>query len=467
MPSVFFYTLGCKLNQYESETLASSFVKHGFSVFFNEPFNNIKGSLAVINTCSVTSKAGQKARRIIHAAEKTAAAVIVTGCYAELEAENLSEAAKKNGSKVVVVPGSLKNSLQKIPLYIKHCYNAGAASVDEGVLYGAVKAALAVPGFFKTGVFENEEGLEKFFFRSRPFIKIQDGCDNECSYCCITLARGKSQSANPKETSALLRFYEDSGMAEAVLTGVNAGLYSFTEDGETVDLAALLALLLKQTDKIAVRLPSLDPSALTENFYQVLKNERVRPHFHLSAQSGSASVLKDMGRNYTPQAVFDAARKLRAVKNDPFIACDVITGFPGETEEDFNDTLDLCREAGFTWIHAFPYSPRPGTKAFSFKRDVTEKEAARRARILTLAAFESLRSYIKRWTGKPLPAVVTETEGACGPAKEKDFFTVLTENYIKVKILSKDFTQPQGGSALVCVITDMDGECGSAKGRLA
>jgi len=268
---------------------------------------------------------------------------------------------------------------------------------------------------------------EKFSSHSRGFLKIQDGCDRRCSYCRVSLARGKSRSLGADEVLKELISLEERGFNEAVLTAVNITQYM---DSGT-DLAGLLEFLLKGTKKIRLRLSSIDPDMLGESFFSVLMDNRIRPHFHLSLQSGSANILTRMGRAYTPAEIKKTIEKLRSVKEDPFLACDIIAAFPGETEEEFEETRALCEKTGFSWIHAFPFSPRPGTVACDLPGRVQEKEAKRRVEALTSLGLKGRLEYISRWKGREVEAVV---EAGKVPGGARQLINGVSENYLKLLI---------------------------------
>jgi threonylcarbamoyladenosine tRNA methylthiotransferase MtaB len=458
------YTLGCKLNQLESESIAGAFTRRGFRLVpWEEPPVEGEARILVLNTCTVTSKAEQKARRIIRSVlrEDPAACLIITGCYAQLEGEALEalrEDAGEEGRRFFVVSGDRKGDLLELPRFI-----ADAAGVFEAPpgpsLPGTEPLASLIQAWY-----EGKKTLPRpdrfcftpneFLFHSRAFVKIQDGCDRRCSYCRVSLARGPSVSSPAEAVLALLRNLEDRGYGEAVLTGVNIHQYR----GGGLDLGGLLEYLLDNTRFIALRLSSTEPEGLTGDFIEVLRNSRIRPHFHLSIQSGSARVLRKMGRNYTPEDVERGAGLLRSLRGDPFLACDLITGFPGETAEEFEKTYELCRRVGFSWIHAFPYSRRPGTEAYGFKEAVPEREAVLRVERLLDLAREGRRSYISRWIGKKVDAVV-EAPGRGGAP----FTAAVSDNYLKLAIprdSAREVFPP--GSSLRCLIRAFPGGEGNA-----
>jgi threonylcarbamoyladenosine tRNA methylthiotransferase MtaB len=241
-----------------------------------------------------------------------------------------------------------------------------------------------------------------------------------------------------------LKALEEKGYGEAVLTGVNISQY---RDGPR-DLAGLLEYLLTGTAHIRLRLSSIEPDGITPGFITILGNPRIRPHFHLSVQSGSSRILEKMGRSYTPETIERGVSLLRSLKDDPFLACDIITGFPGETEEAFEATYKLCQHLDFTWIHPFPYSRRPGTKAYTFKESVTEREARFRVdRLLALGA-QGRQGYIHRWVGKTVEAVV-ETHRELPPP----LVAAVADNYLKLLLtIPQDEALPKPGATLRCRI---------------
>jgi threonylcarbamoyladenosine tRNA methylthiotransferase MtaB len=262
-------------------------------------------------------------------------------------------------------------------------------------------------------------------FHSRAFLKIQDGCDHRCSYCRVPLARGRSLSLEVETVLARLKTLEDRGYGEAVLTGVNINQYR-GKDGE--DLWGLLARLLRGTGSIAIRLSSLEPEGLGASALSVLENLRIRPHFHLSIQSGSPGVLKAMRRWYGPGEIRELVSRLRSLKDDPFLGCDIIAGFPGESPGDFALTYSLCEEMAFAGIHAFPYSPRPGTAAFNFGEPVPEREAVLRVEALTALASRSRRDYARRWFGRVVEGIVETGDAPPG------YSIALSENYLRLLV---------------------------------
>ncbi|MFQ3547782.1 MAG: radical SAM protein, partial [Termitinemataceae bacterium] len=297
MLSISFHTLGCKLNQLETESIAEVFKREGFTLV---PWG-APADIFVVNTCTVTSKAEQKARRTIRKALKDnpAACCIATGCYAQLDAVAL-EGLSTDG-RVIVVPGEHKDSLLDLPAYLA---SSGCNSADVlPLLHRWVAEG-------RTGTMQHADpfrfDVTDFSYHSRAFIKIQDGCNNVCSFCRVRLARGKSTSLDAATILERLRVLEAHGFSEAVLTGVNLNQY---RDG-TMGFTELLEYLLSGTSQLALRISSTEPEGVDESFARVAAHPRIRPHFHLSVQSGSDAILSRMRRRYRAGAVREAVRLL-------------------------------------------------------------------------------------------------------------------------------------------------------------
>ncbi len=456
--NVRFETTGCRLNQIESESAAEIFTNLSFSVSL-KPLSAASPvesgvALCVVNTCAVTGKAEQKDRRLIRLAlEKyPAAAVIVTGCYAQLSAGKI---AAMDG-RIAVLPGQLKSRLSGAAALLKEYEGRGdfsAARFAEDLRRGLFAAAPETPGVSE-GAFRM--AASSFLAHSRSSVKIQDGCDRACSYCAIRAARGRSVSLDAAAAAERLRLLERLGQAEAVITGVNIGRYRGDYHGRTLDLPQLLDLLLESTDRIALRLSSLYPDAVDGALCSVIRNPRVRPHFHLSVQSGSDSVLAAMGRSYRAEDVREACRLLRRTRENPFIACDIITGFPGETDADFEETARLCRDCAFAWVHVFPFSARPGTAAAKMRAQVPQSVSRERARRLSAQAAESKIAYINSWKGKTLPAVMESPR--CGPAGNgrSAVLRAVTENFLHCEIAGAVSAPPAGGSVSVVITAPLE-----------
>jgi threonylcarbamoyladenosine tRNA methylthiotransferase MtaB len=444
MVSFAIQTLGCKLNQLESEALASAFKAQGMGLLPWGPGADI----LVVNTCTVTSKAEQKARRIIRKAlrEHPAAVVVATGCYAQLDGPEIRALAgtRPGPARLLVLAGDRKAALLDLPRHLS------AAGVQEG--FAAWRRVWEAEGPKELDPFAFT--VDDFSFHSRAFLKIQDGCGRRCAYCRASLARGKSVSLEGLTVLSRLRALEERGCAEAVLTGLNITQYQAPLGGgcaKPLALGELLDFLLRETRRIALRLSSLEIDRLGPEFLAVLAHRRIRPHFHLSIQSGSNRILERMRRGYTAAKIEEIVRGLRSRKDDPFLACDIIAGFPGETPEEFEKTWELCRRVDFAWIHAFPYSKRPGTGAFQMRDPAPERDARSRVDALSALARQGRTAYVSRWMGKRVEALI-ETPDQAPPGHA----VALSENYLRL-LIPYSAPAPRPGSALICRIQPLPG----------
>ena len=441
MLSVLIHTLGCKLNQLESEAFADSFRQAGFTLY--SPSTGTPPPVIIINTCTVTSKADQKARRVIRKTlrDYPDSCVLVTGCYAQLDQARISGLETGKGGRLFVLKGMGKESILSLPRYLGEGTNPCRAvkmwCENEGTGDRERKHAEDRNGAFHFSP-------ECFSSHTRSFLKIQDGCDNHCTYCRVRLARGRSISLDAEQALTRLRILEESH-AEAVITGVNISQYC-DEIGVT-NLGKLLEYLLAGTQRISLRLSSLAPDSIDENLAKIFSNKRIRPHFHLSIQSCSEKILEKMGRGYNSQTIERAAALLRRAKDDPFLACDIIAGFPGETEAEFEKTYRLCQKIGFAWIHVFPYSKRPGTPAWSFPEAVHEKEISKRVQKLTCLARQGRADYVRRWLGREVEVLAEKGISA------KSCCRGVSENYLKLLIRCEGKEPPPPGTVLRCILS--------------
>ncbi|WP_461255259.1 tRNA (N(6)-L-threonylcarbamoyladenosine(37)-C(2))-methylthiotransferase MtaB [Treponema sp. R80B11-R83G3] len=437
MLSFLIQTLGCKLNQLESEAITDAFLRAGFDLLkFDGGRAAEEPSIVIINTCTVTSKADQKARRVIRKAlrDYPESSVLVTGCYAQLNREDLLKLDNGKKKRLFVIK---KDSIIDLPSYYNENEQIG------GMLE---KFSESPQSDARDRIFQFNP--QSFSSHTRSFLKIQDGCNNNCTYCRIRLARGASVSLDADEVLSRLRIL-DKNHAEAVLTGVNISQYrdkNEIENCANLNLARLLEYLLNGTEKIALRLSSLAPDSIDEELAGVLANKRIRPHFHLSIQSCSKKILEKMGRSYGGKTVEDAVSLLRRAKGDPFLACDIITGFPGETEREFKETYELCKKLDFAWIHVFPYSKRPGTAAFSFPGTVHETEVTRRLGLFTALAEQGRANYAHRWFGREVDVLVEKGGGKSCRG--------VSENYLKILIVYNGEKPPPPGEVLRCKLLE-------------
>lgn len=447
-------TLGCRLNQIESEAAARVFVNAGFNVYLEgvsaSSDSDDSTKLVIINTCAVTQKAEQKARRLIRLVLKkyVTAAVLVTGCYAQLSRQQI----EMLDERVVVLGGQIKSRLTKIPELLKNFACAdGAESFDYAGFISAVKDQVVSLPVTKKDFPEDSFKLSttSLLAHSRASLKIQDGCNNNCSYCTIHIARGHSVSLDVNTALERVLALEKQGYDEVVLTTINIAQYKGKlEQGSLeecvtekfLNFTELLEYLLAHTQKINFRISSLYPEVVTDEFCKVISDRRVRPHFHISVQSGSDKILGLMNRKYCRRDVIEACRKIRNAKPGAFIACDIITGFPGEADEDFEQTIQLCHECNFAWIHAFPFSERPGTPACSMKPKIPQELSGQRTKKLTELAIKNKIEYINSFIGKELSAVVEKMTARL--ADGTLCYHCMTENFIHCELKSNVELEP-------------------------
>ncbi len=410
MMRVAFSTLGCKLNQVESEAVADAFRKAGF-----EPAESSQeAELYIVNTCTVTSKAEQKARRVIRKflSGPGNPVVLATGCYVQME----SNLAERIGRDLLLLPLDRKASLLKLPAFLSQRLGEGL-SLQESMQLFLHDAQIND----ESSVFDYEPA--RFTFHSRAFLKIEDGCDNTCSYCRVRIARGPAMSLDMKLVLQRAAELERRGYLEIVLTGVNISAY---RDGNA-SLPELLFALDGVLDRTRIRLSSIEPDMLTPAMMEAFGLKQVQPHIHLPIQSASDSVIRTIGRSYTFTQLAESIAQLRSVKDDPFIAADMITGLPGETDGDFLRTMDLVKQSDITRLHVFPYSPRPGTKLWGASDQIAEHVRGERASALRELSDQQYRKYLFRHHGKVLQALA-EQETSSGD------WHALTDNYLHCRV---------------------------------
>jgi len=383
MKAVAFYTLGCKVNQYETAALASLFARRGYRVV--EDFETV-ADVYVVNTCTVTKTADQKSRQAIRRAirRNPDAVVVVTGCYAQLNAETV---AKIPGVGVVVgVWGR-----EKIVDLVEEAMSAG-------------RQVVAVQDFPARCDFEELPTL--FTARTRAYLKIQEGCGDFCTYCLVPYARGPSRSRKPEAVLREARRLLDAGFKELVLTGIHLGHYGLDLQ-PPVSLVELIARLLELPGLGRLRLSSLEPKEVTPALVELLATKpRFCPHLHLPLQSGDDTVLRRMGRRYTTAEYQALVHFLRERVPDIALTTDVMVGFPGETEEAFARTVSFIREMAFSGLHVFKFSPRPGTPAAGFPEQVPGPEKERRLKILLAVGNELAHRFAVRFTGRVVRVLV-------------------------------------------------------------
>ena len=431
---VAFHTLGCKVNHYETEAIKEAFVSRGAEIVGEEEFADVY----IINTCTVTNIADRKSRQFIRRAKRVNpdALVAVTGCYVQVAADEVAEMPEVdlivgNGRKSEIC-GLVMQKLQETSSSKRHA--------DVIVLPREELTFYEDMGRIEAG----SDGM------TRAYIKIQDGCDRFCSYCLIPYARGPVRSRPAEDIVEEVRALVEAGHMEIILTGINTALYG-TEPGAECSLSQLLTMLdeleAPEGRDFRIRLSSLEPTVVDkDNVEEIIRHRRLCHHLHLSVQNGSDAVLKSMNRHYNRAEYLEIVKALRDYDPDFGITTDIIVGFPGETEEDFRDTLDIVKEAFFGKIHVFRYSPRRGTAGARLKGAVPEDVKKERAGILEEAAEKVARDFRLSIIGKEQTVLIEEEEDGC--------MTGYTGNYIKTYIKA-DGECPEPGRFCKVIPTDL------------
>lgn len=380
---VAFYTLGCKVNQYETDSMKAIFLENGFIVVNFDEFADIY----VINTCTVTSMGDKKSRQIIHnaRANNDKGIVVVTGCMAQ---NVLKEGKTIDGADIIIGNEDRKNIISIIEKF------TGKSSITE------VSDISKEKTFWETKGVVSED-------RTRAFIKIQDGCNRYCSYCIIPYVRGPIRSRNPEEVINEAIKMRNSGFSEIVIIGIH--LASYGKDLENISLIEILEELNNIEGIKRIRLGSLEPSFITEDTVERIKKlEKVCKHFHLSLQSGSNSVLRRMNRKYTTEEYEEKVFLIRNAFPDAAITTDIITGFPGETEEEFRETYNYIKKVKFSKVHVFPYSERVGTPASKMPDQVNRRLRKDRANEIIRLSEKLENEFAESFVGKEMKIIIEE-----------------------------------------------------------
>lgn len=401
------HNLGCKVNAYETEAMQQLLEEAGYEIV---PFQE-KADVYVINTCSVTNIADRKSRQMLHRAKKMNpdAVVVAAGCYVQAAGEEL----KKDAAIDVIIGNNRKKDL--VPLLDE--YFAGKHVEEDSLI-----------DIGKTREYEALH-INKIADHTRAFIKIQDGCNQFCSYCIIPYTRGRVRSRKPEEIMEEIKGLVDRGYQEVVLTGIHLSSYGLDLDGIT-----LLDLMVK-IDKIQglerLRLGSLEPRIVTEEFTRTLAGLRtICPHFHLSLQSGCDATLKRMNRRYTTEEYEKGCQILRKYFDRPAITTDVIVGFPQETEEEFAQTIEFLKRIHFYEMHVFKYSRRAGTRAADMPGQLTENQKGQRSDVLLKLDQEMSLEYRKSFLGEEKEVLMEEKIVIDGT----EYLVGHTREYVKAAI---------------------------------
>ncbi len=415
MKTVKFYTLGCKVNLYETEAMKGLFTDRGYTVTESD-----NADVFVINTCTVTAVGDKKSRQMIRRAKKNNknAIVAVVGCYAQVSAQ---EVAKMQEVDIILGTTGRKSIVD----YVESFSGEKTNLVNEDI----------------PSVYESITSAEQS--RTRATIKIQDGCRSFCSYCIIPYARGPLRSRNPEEIVAEVTDLAQKGYKEFVFVGINLAAYNF--DG--LILGDIIEMVCKIDGVQRVRLGSLEPNVFTPKFLELVKNQpKLCKHFHISLQSGCTETLKRMNRRYTAEKYLEYLEKITAIAPEVNFTTDVMVGFPGETEQEFSQSLETVKKAKFGSIHVFPYSIRPGTPAATMKNQVSSAVKSKRAEEMACLGEALQREKLEGYIGKTV-SVLFETE-------EKGISEGFTDNYLRVLSKGEGLT----GQIKEVTVTAVDGD---------
>ncbi len=398
---VYFDSIGCRLNQSEIEKLASQFRAAGHEIVDSA----LQADLVVVNTCSVTAEAASDSRQKIRQASRAGVQeIVVTGCWATLEPENAAQ----------------------LPGVTRVVMNSEKEHLTEAVLHLS-------PEVFDLEPLERKP-LPGIHQRTRAFIKAQDGCDNFCTFCITRIARGKGRSQPVDAILADIHAARAGGAQEVVLSGVHLGSWG-SDLLQTLHLKNLIERILAESDIPRLRLSSLEPWDLAQDFFELWQNPRLCRHLHLPLQSGSARTLRRMARKTNPQAYTELVGWARQVLPEMAITTDIIVGFPGETDEDFEESLAYVQALNLAAGHVFNFSPRPGTPAAQFPEQIQPKIRKERSARMRAAVAASGAAYRQQFLGQTLE-VLWESASSLGP--QGWGMEGLSDTYLHVRALSPE-----------------------------
>jgi len=402
---VYLQALGCRLNEAELESWSRQFRKRGHRISAEHE----AADLVVVNTCAVTLEAVRKSRKLLRRTQRVnpQAKLVVSGCFASLEADSL---AREQGIDLLV-PNEDKDRLVEIT----------ARELDLGSMPLSAVEPDNNPLFARS--------------RQRAFVKVQDGCRYRCTFCVVTLARGQERSRPVAEIVNQINQLVTEGIKEVVITGVHLG--GFGSENES-GLAELIRALLADTDVPRLRMGSLEPWDLPDGFFALFEDRRLMPHLHLPLQSGSDSVLRRMARRCRTSEFTRLAAAARQLVTNFNLTTDIIVGFPGETEDEWRETLSFVESMGFGHLHIFPYSPRKGTKAAALPDQVPNGTKKARSRQILDLGRRMKREVLEKFVGQCLPVLV---EGRFGGSPGGDWFGY-TPNYLPVRVRTADAEDP-------------------------
>ncbi len=416
--NIYFHTLGCKVNQYETESMREALIKSGHT---ND--KNLPSDAVVINSCTVTAESDRKTRQIVRRCrrEHPDAVIVLTGCMVQAFPDD----AKKLSNADIIIGN---RDISKVVDAVNKYNNNRVFDIST----------------HKTGDLYNTAGISRFNERTRAFMKIQDGCERYCTYCIIPFARGKVRSRNIEDIKQEAERLAENGFCEIVLVGINLTSYG---KGETFDLCDAIDAVCA-VDKICrVRLGSLEPDHITDRMLERMKAQpKFCPQFHLSLQSGCDATLKRMNRHYDTAFYDDLVKRIRGTFEDAAITTDIMVGFAGETEQEFEQSLAFVKKTVFARTHIFAYSQRSGTIAAELKPQVNKSEKERRAHIMANAAGVCEAEFLNKMCGKTL-SVLFETSNT-------DFAEGYTANYSRVVVKTQKNLTGQIHNVLIKSVQD-------------
>lgn len=398
------HNLGCKVNAYETQAMEKLLRENGYEIV---PFEE-KADVYIINTCTVTNIADRKSRQMLHRAKKRnpEAIVVAAGCYVQT--------AKEQAEQDEAVDLLIGNNRKKDLIEILKAYEADPSKR---------KAVLKLEGNLE---YEEME-LGPQTDHTRIYLKVQDGCNQFCSYCIIPYARGRIRSLPKEKAVSQVKKLVEQGYQEVVLTGIHISSYG-KDFREEENLLSLIGAMQEVDGLKRIRLGSLEPRIITEGFAKELaRMDKVCPHFHLSLQSGAKDTLKRMNRHYTPKEYYEKCLLLRKYFANPALTTDVIVGFPGETEAEFEETKAFIEKVGFYETHIFKYSKRQGTRAAEMENQVSEQEKTRRSEILIDLGQKRAVEYRRTFLGKEVWVLFEEEVSVRG----KSYWTGFLDAYVK------------------------------------
>ena len=400
---VAFCSLGCKVNQYETNAMAQKFIEHGYEVVEFDEYADVY----IVNTCTVTNVADRKSRQMLRRAKEINkdATLVACGCYAQVAKDEL----KKIPEIDLIIGNNEKNDI--IQIVENHISQKGAEDLVSDVMYKLDYVEL---------------GTTTYTEKTRAVIKVQDGCDRFCSYCLIPYARGHIRSRKIENVIEEIKKVVEEGINEVVITGIHIASYGRDFKGENIGLIDLLEEINKVHGLHRIRLGSIEPTIITDEFVERLsKLDKICDHFHLSLQSGCTETLKRMNRRYTTEEFRLVTKRLRAKFPNAALTTDIIVGFPGETDEEFNTTYEFLKDIAFYKMHIFKYSQRKGTKAAVMPNQIDGKIKEERSKKLIELSNENEYNYNKKYVGKQVEVLFEEREG--------EYLKGHTTNYIVVK----------------------------------